>query len=157
MVNLNAPLTSLPGIGSIFARKFEKLGITTIESLFYHVPSRYLDYSQINKISQLKVGEVVTIHAKVISLKNIVSRRGLRMQIGSVEDDSGKVQVLWFNQTYLIRTLFPEKLVSLSGKVSFFNKKICLSSPDFEILPKEDSPTLHTGPLLPIYPKNPPF
>ena len=153
MVNLNAPLTSLPGIGSIFGRKFEKLGVTSIENLFYHVPTRYLDYSQVTKISKLKIGETITIHAKVISIANIISRKGLRMQIGSVEDDTGKVQVLWFNQTYLVRTLFPGKLVSLSGKVSFFNKKICLSSPDFEILEGVDAPTLHTGRLVPIYPE----
>ena len=75
------------------------------------------------------------------------------MQIGSVEDSSGKVTGLWFNQPYLIKTLYPGKLVSLSGKVGFFNRKLSLTSPDFEILPDEETQTLHTGRLVPVYPE----
>lgn len=151
-MDLSTPISKISKVGPILSKKFQKLGIETFGDLVYHVPSRYLDYSQTVKISDLKPGETVTVHAKIDSLKNIVSRRGLRMQVGSVSDKSGKVQVLWFNQPFLIKMLYPGKMVSLSGKVGFFNRRICLSSPDYELI-DEEKETLHTGRLVPIYPE----
>jgi ATP-dependent DNA helicase RecG len=151
MLQLEDNVSFLPKIGPYFARMFEKLGIHTIENLFYHVPSRYLDYSLVTTINKLRAGETVTIHATIVSVKNIFSKRGLRMQIGSVEDSTGKLMVVWFNQPFLIRTLYPGRLVSLSGKVGFFNRKLCLSSPDYEILDSEEKETFHTGRFVPVY------
>jgi ATP-dependent DNA helicase RecG len=152
-MDLTSKITDLPKIGSIFAGKFEKLGISTIQDIFYHIPSRYLDYSNITTIDKLRINEVFTIHAKIISLKNICSKRGLKMQIGSVEDKTGKLAVLWFNQPFLIKTLYPGRLISLSGKIGFFNRKLCLTSPDYELMVEDDSETMHTGHLVPIYPE----
>ena len=152
-MHLDSPISELAKIGPFFAKKFEKLGIRTIEDLFYHVPNRYLDYSLVTTISRLRPGETATIHAKIVSIKNIYSKRGLKMQIGSVEDATGKITVVWFNQPFLIKTLYPERLVSLSGKVGFFSRKLCLTSPDYEILDMEEKETVHTGRLVPIYPE----
>jgi ATP-dependent DNA helicase RecG len=152
-MDLTSKITELPKIGPIFARKFEKLGINTIEDLFYHVPSRYMDYSLVTTINKLHPDETATIHAKIVSIKNIYSRRGLKMQIGSVEDTTGKITVVWFNQPFLIRTLYPGRTVSLSGKVGFFSRKLCITSPDYELLGEIEKPTVHTGRLVPIYPE----
>lgn len=152
-MNLNSPISDLPKVGPILEKKFEKLGIATIEDLFYHVPSRYLDYSLVTTINKLHPDETVTIHAKIVSITNIFSKRGVRMQIGSVEDETGKLTVVWFNQPFLLKMLYPGRLVSLSGKVGFFSRKLCLRSPDYEILDDEDKETVHTGRFVPIYPE----
>lgn len=152
-MNLDSPVSDLPKIGPFFEKKFEKLGIKRVEDLFYHVPSRYLDYSIVTTVNRLHPDDVVTIHAKVVSITNIVSKRGIRMQIGSVEDSTGKITVVWFNQPYLTKMLYPGRLVSISGKVGFFSRKLCLSSPDYEILESEDGETFHTGRFVPIYPE----
>ena len=75
------------------------------------------------------------------------------MQIGSMEDKSGKMTVLWFNQPFLVKTLYPGRLISLSGKVGFFNRRLCLTSPDYELLTEEGGSTTHTGRLVPVYPE----
>lgn len=152
-MDLNSPITDLPKIGPILSRKFEKLDIKTVGDLFYHVPSHYLDYSLVTIINKLHPDETATIHAKVVSIKNIYSKRGLKMQIGSVEDDTGKITVVWFNQPFLVRTLYPGRAVSLSGKVGWFSRKLCLSSPDYELLGEIEKPTVHTGRLVPVYPE----
>jgi ATP-dependent DNA helicase RecG len=152
-MDLSSKITELPKIGPIFARKFEKLEIKTVGDLFYHVPSHYLDYSLVTTINRLHPDETATIHAKIVSIKNIYSKRGLKMQIGSVEDDTGKITVVWFNQPFLIKTLYPGRAVSLSGKVGWFSRKLCMTSPDYEILGEIEKPTVHTGRLVPIYPE----
>jgi len=153
MMDLNSPITNLPKVGPILTRKFEKLGVASIGDLFYHVPNRYIDYSLITTISRLHPDETATIHAKIISIKNIYSKRGLKMQIGSVEDATGKIAVIWFNQPFLIKTLYPGRSVSLSGKVGFFGRKLCMTSPDYELLGDVEKPTVHTGRLVPVYPE----
>jgi ATP-dependent DNA helicase RecG len=152
-MDLSSKITDLPKVGPIFARKFEKLGIKTLEDFFYHVPNHYLDYSLVTTINRLHPDETATIHAKIVSITNIFSKRGIRMQIGSVEDATGKITVVWFNQPFLIRTLYPGRAVSLSGKVGWFNRKLCFSSPDYEILGEIEKPTVHTGRLVPVYPE----
>jgi ATP-dependent DNA helicase RecG len=152
-MDLTSDVSELPKVGPIFATKFQKLGINTIENLLYHVPSRYMDYSNVTTISRLRAGEVATIHAKIVSLKNIYSKRGLKMQIGAVEDSTGKISVLWFNQPFLIKTLYPGRLVSISGKVGFFNRRLSITSPDYELMEEESDETMHTGRLVPVYPE----
>ncbi len=152
-MNLDSPISDLPKVGPILSKKFEKLGVKTVSDLFNHVPTRYVDYSKLSHINSLRAGETATIHAKVVSIANVFSKKGVRMQIGSVEDETGRLQVVWFNQPFLVRMLYPGKMVSVSGKVGFFNRKICLTSPDYEILDPDEGPTLHTGRLLPIYPE----
>src|SRR3990172_7751422 len=152
-MDLTSKITELPKVGAIISRKFEKLGVNTLEDFFYHVPTRYLDYSLVTTINKLHPDEIVTIHAKIVSIRNVYSKRGLKMQIGSVEDDTGKITVVWFNQPFLVKTLYPGRAVSLSGKVGFFSRKLCLTSPDYELLGEMQKPTVHTGRLVPIYPE----
>lgn len=152
-MNLNSPVSDLPKVGPFLDKKLEKLGIATVENLFYHVPSRYLDYSLVTTIDRLRANETATIHAKIVSVKNVFSKRGLKMQIGSVEDGTGRTMVVWFNQPYLTKMLYPGRFVSLSGKVGFFSRKLCLSSPDYEVLDDEDKVTVHTGRFVPVYPE----
>lgn len=149
----DSPISLLPKVGPIFQKKFEKLGIRTINDLFHHVPNRYIDYSKLSHINSLQAGETVTLHAQIVSITNIFSKRGVRMQIGSVSDETGNLTVVWFNQPFLVKMLYPGRIVSLSGKVGFFNRKLCLSSPDYEILDSDEKETLHTGRLVPIYPE----
>jgi len=158
LMDLNSKVGSLPNIGPFFVRKFERLEITTLENLFYHVPVRYLDFSKVVPISEAKVGETITIHAEFQSIKNIYTKRGIRMQIGTVKDvglpagRQRKISVIWFNQPFLIKTFYPGKNVSLSGEVKLFSGRPALITPEYEILSEEDKPTVHTGRLVPIYP-----
>lgn len=116
------------------------------------IPNRYIDYSSVKPISELKEGEIATIHATINSVKNIFTKRGMRMQIGSVSDDTGKISVVWFNQPFLIKALYPGKRVSLAGKVTTFSGRLSLTSPEYELL-YEDRDTVHTGKLVPVYPE----
>ena len=53
-------ISTLPFVGPTYEKKLEKLGILTISDLLHHIPHRYLDFSKITKIRDLKIGEVVT-------------------------------------------------------------------------------------------------
>ena len=148
-------VTALSGIGPSLAKKLEKLEINTVFDLLYHLPFRYLDRSLITPAALVQVGELVTIIGQIDSITNIRAKSGKMMQKASLSDSSGKIDIIWFYQPYLTRTLKPNQKVSLSGKVDFFNRRPALISPDYELLtPNSESVLLlHTGRLVPIYPE----
>ena len=151
-MDLASQVGEIPYVGSHYKNRLEKLGIKTVEDLLNHVPSRYLDFSLTSKISQVRLGEVVSIKGEIVSLKNQYTKSGRKMQIGSLKDSTGKITAVWFNQPFLIRALYPGTHVALAGKVDFFGKTVALISPEYEII-KESGVLLHTQGIIPIYPE----
>ena len=151
-MNLQTKIKDAGGIYKRYASRLEKLGIISFEDFLYHIPFRYDDYRLVSKIADLQPGEVVTIQGKVVEIKNIFTRGYKKIQKAIISDTSGEIEIVWFNQPYLTKTIFKDDLISLSGKVEQSLNKLSLVSPDFEIIEK-DGKTLHTGRLVPVYPE----
>ena len=152
MMQLEDSVESLPKVGPTYASRLENLGIFTIRDLLIHIPHRYLDFSLTSDIAGLQPGEVATVSGQVVSLKNQYTRSGRKLQIGQVADSTGKITVVWFNQPFLVRTIFPGDTISLAGKVDWFGRNKALVSPEYEIV-KEGKARLHTAGLVPVYPE----
>lgn len=141
-------------VGPIYAKRLEKLGIITIEDLLYHFPFRYDDFSIISKIERVRVGEIVTIQAKIMSVTNEYTRSGKKIQKATVSDDSGSLELTWFNQPFLTRILREGEIYNFSGKVDWFGRKITMISPEYEQIKNMlVNKTIHTGRLVPVYPE----
>lgn len=151
-LKLNDQITELPFVGDSYARKLEKLEIRTIKDIIEYVPHRYLDFSKVSKISEIKMGETITVSGTITSFANQFTRRGMAMQIVNIEDSTGKLTVIFFNQLYLSRVFRPGIKISLGGKLDFFGKKRAMISPEYEIIP-ESGKRVHTGGIIPIYPE----
>jgi ATP-dependent DNA helicase RecG len=150
--NLETAVTYIKGVGPVVAKKFEKLGVKTIRDLLYYFPYRHLDYSKLKKISELKEGEEQTIVANVWQASEVKpgNRRSSEAIVG---DETGNLRVLWFNQPYIAKQLTTNALIVLSGKVSAFNGRLQLMSPEWELA--EDGSEhggIHTARLVPLYP-----
>lgn len=149
-MNLNTPITQISRVYKMYARRLEKLGIIKLEDFLYHVPFRYDDYRLVSKISDVQPGEVVTIQGNVIDIKNQYARR-FTIQKAKIDDGSGVLDVIWFNQPYIAKTITIGDKVSLSGKIKQNSNKIILESPDFEVV--NDNQAIHTARLVPVYPE----
>ncbi|MBI3559456.1 ATP-dependent DNA helicase RecG [Candidatus Gottesmanbacteria bacterium] len=138
----------IPGVGPAYAKRLEKLEIKTVNDLLYHLPFRYEDYSLISKIKNLQAGETVTVRGKVLEIKNQYTRGSFILQRALVEDETGVLEVLWFNQRFLTKTIYKNDQISLSGKIEKNGKRLVLKSPVYEL-----ESQIHTGRLVPIYPE----
>lgn len=152
-MNLQTSVTDAHGWYKRYSKALVKLGITTLEDFLFHIPSRYEDYSIISKISQLQEGETVTVQGTVIQIKNAYTRRGLILQKAKVQDETGIIDVTWYNQPFLTKNIKVNDRISLSGKVGIFAYKPVLDSPEYEIILNENENTIHTGRLVPVYPE----
>lgn len=150
-IALNSPVTELYGIGKTYEKKLKRLGIETIKDLFFHLPSRYDDFSQITLIKNTKPGESVTIQGRVLTIKSIRTwKRKLSITNAIIEDDSGALRVVWFNQPYISSSVIKGAKIILSGKIQIDQNGIYLSNPSYELASKD---LTHTGRLVPIYPE----
>ena len=147
--SLDSPITTLKGVSTSLAAKFNRLGVKTVRDLLYFFPHRHLDYSQRKYISQLTEGEEQTIMANVwqAQVTMLGGRRGTEAIVG---DETGNIRVVWFNNPYLAKSLPTNTRVVLSGRVSLFGGRHVFESPEWELL--EDRELIHTGRLVPLYP-----
>ncbi|MDH3342351.1 MAG: ATP-dependent DNA helicase RecG, partial [Gammaproteobacteria bacterium] len=56
---------TLKGVGPAVASKLEKLGITTIQDVLFHLPLRYEDRTRVVPIGALQVGQKVVIEGVI--------------------------------------------------------------------------------------------
>src|SRR3989338_8694877 len=97
----------------------KKLGIETIADLLYHFPTRYGDTSEVRSIASLIGGDKAVVFGKISGLK---MSKGFRTKIamaeGLIEDNTGKIKTVCFNQPYLAKMIPEGALVRIEGKVS---------------------------------------
>ncbi len=151
MTNLETPIEYIAGIGPKYAEKLLYLGIESVRDLIYYFPSRYDDLSNIEKIENLKVDVISTVEGKIIDAKSVRTYRK-RMSITEIliEDDSGPVRAVWFNQPYLENSLTKGKKIRLSGKLVQDSKGTYFSNPTYELASRV--PT-NMGRIVPVYPE----
>ena len=67
-----------------------------------------------------------------------------------IGDDTGNIKAVWFNNTWLARSLKPNQRIAVGGKVKVFRGRKVFENPEHEII-SENNRT-HTGRMVPIYP-----
>ena len=154
-LTLSSSVQYVPRVGPMMATRLEKLIIHTVEDLLMYVPFRYDDYSRVSQIAVVQPGEAVTLTGVVDSIRNAITKSGKKMQEAVVSDSSGKIEVIWFNQPFLLRIIQKGDTLRLAGKVDWFGHKLVMSSPSYEVTGPGPVSTdsLHAGRLVPIYPE----
>ncbi|MFZ5933104.1 MAG: DNA helicase RecG, partial [Patescibacteria group bacterium] len=151
-MDLTTSVGQLSLVGPIYARRLEKLEIRKIEELLLHTPHRYLDFSLTSDIGRAQLGETLTLRGEIVAIKNQYTKTGKKIQLAEIADPTGSILAVWFNQPYLVRTLYPGVKVALAGTVDWFGRKRALVSPEFEKIIAGKS-AVHTGRIIPVYPE----
>lgn len=149
MLKLTDPLNKVPLIGPKYQRLLEKLDLETIEDLLYYFPTRHADTSKISLISELNTIKRKTIQCEVEYIKNIRIKFRRFITEARVTDESGSVDVIWFNQPFLTKNLKPSSKILLNGKLNPKRNKPQLYSPSYETL--EKGQLTHLGIIVPMY------
>ncbi|MEW6684684.1 MAG: ATP-dependent DNA helicase RecG [Candidatus Edwardsbacteria bacterium] len=147
---LDTPIQYLKGIGPKRAEWFKKLGVETIEDLFWYVPRRYLDRRDLKKIKDIKIGEIITLVGK-IEVFGVQKTRSGRTDLSLIlSDETGTIRCKWFNQEFLKTRFQVGETLVVSGPVRWYEGKE-IHNPEFEILDSEETELIHTGRIVPSY------
>lgn len=116
-------LSVLKNVGPITSLKLSDLGIFTKTDLLFYLPFRYLDFSHTLNISQYSINEPATYSGIVISFNNIFTRSHKNIQRATIKDNTGTLNLIWFNQPYLSKNIIVGQTISVAGSISFFQNK----------------------------------
>ncbi len=110
-----------------------RLGLKTVRDILYYFPVRYTHVSEIKLIRDAVAGDSVTIYGRISKLKTKKAFKS-KMPMGEavVEDSSGSMPVIWFNQAYMAKMVHEGDMVELSGRVAEGKHGLFLSNPELK-------------------------
>ena len=150
---LNTNLTEIFRITDGQKKALKRLRIETVKDLLYHFPARYGDTGEFSTIANLEKGQQAVVRGTLSGLKTSKAfRKKIPMAEGWLEDQTGKIKIIWFHQAYLAKMLEEGANVRVEGKVSERKGQLYFSNPKIESAPDLFTPT-KTHTLYPIYPE----
>ena len=152
MNDLSTSVRFIKGIGEKKAQAFAKLGVFSLYDLISYFPARYEDRTQFCPITAAPEGEAVCIRALVADTPRLVRvRRGMELVKFKAVDESGSVDITYFNQNYVKDYFSRGDTVCFYGKVEHNGGRYSMVNPAYE---KEDKPRGVTGCIMPVYRMN---
>ena len=150
MAKLFESVRYLKGVGKARAELFASMGITTLYDLISYFPRTYEDRSRIVPISELQVDEPACFRAFVTSNPRTHHiRKGLDLTKLTVADDTARLNLTFFNQTYVAENLEYSREYYFYGTLNGDYMGYQVTNPIFEPVEK---PGVLTRRIMPIYP-----
>ena len=149
-MGLDKSIQYLKGVGEKRAGLFNKKGIKTVEDLLYFFPRTHEDRSVIKPISQCVEGETVCISVTAYQdPQDRYVRRNMLITSLVVFDDSGMMNIVWYNNKYIkINIKAGEKYIFFGTVTRNKQGRIQMTAPVFEKQGNER----FTGKIVPVYP-----
>jgi ATP-dependent DNA helicase RecG len=138
-------------VGPLRAELLRKeLDICVFGDLLQHFPLRYIDSAQIHRIAALSPDQ------EYVQLRGVITHiseegKSFKKRLSAVlSDNSGSVELIWFQGiNFVLKTLQPNTVYSVMGKLTWFNGQPTISHPEIEAV--QATATQRTT-LQPVYP-----
>lgn len=147
-VELNHPVSHLPGIGERRARELARLGITSVYDLLMHVPRAYEDRQLSVPFARATPERPVNTIATVVAHSYIGGGRSRTLKV-HLRDETGLGVLVCFGRNFLTGKLPEGKKIRVFGL--FQRRYGDLQATAFDFESAEGTP-VRFGRVLPIYP-----
>lgn len=120
ILDLRTDVKYLNGVGPKRAASLQKLGIFTIEDLATYYPRAYEDRSSITAIGELSPDRedcIYTVVGIIVNIREKMYGRYRSILMATISDGTGYLQVNWFNQRFLKKSLTVGNRILVYGKV----------------------------------------
>lgn len=146
-MKLNDRVTELKGVGPKKAEALEKLNIKTLEDMIFFLPRDYEDRRSRINICDIKEDRAAVIKAKVTLAVKDRYRYGRKQLLKLlVSDDTGSLEVVFFNARYLQDSFKPGTEYVFYGKATRNFGRLQMVHPEFS------RETEKNEGILPVYP-----
>ncbi len=148
MADLTTDIRYIKGIGEQRAKALGRLGITTLRDLVGYFPRKYDDRTALKKIAELIPGENACVAAMIASAPTVAHvRKGMDLIKVRAVDETGVLDITFFNQTWLKTHLLPGETYVFYGKAEGTLLRRQMTSP---VVEQEDRGE-QTCRIVPIY------
>ncbi len=141
-------VSELSGVGKTRKEQLNKLGIFTVKDLLFHFPRSYENRGTISLLSEaepdVSAAFILTVASEV---KTVMLKRGLTVSKFRALDESGALEVVFFNSPFV-------KDVFHTGSEFRFYGKLTISKRNFQLVNPKYEPYVDGIPLpdfIPIY------
>ena len=150
MPSVDDSIQFVKGIGPKKAKLLEKLHIRTLRDALETYPRDYEDRTHITPIAEIDMEDKYAVRA-VVGTEPKVNRirKGLTLVKCTIYDETGTLNVTYFNNPYAAAQLRVGQEYVFYGKVQGFGRGRTMVSPQSErVAPDAD----HPGRIVPVYP-----
>ena len=149
MPELSTSVRYIKGIGEQRAKSLEKLRIFTLRDLISYFPRDYEDRRTFRKIRDLEPGETACVTAMAAASPTLNRvRKGMELVKVRAVDETGALDVTFFNQTYMRDHIQAGEHYTFFGKAEVQGSRRTMVNP---LVERENSRTM-TGRIMPVYP-----
>lgn len=141
-------ITGLKGIGEKTEKLFQKVGVYTVQDLLRYYPANYDHYTEPVSILECQPGKKSAVYGFLHKAADVKQIRNLTIITAAIQDESGTLQLTWFNAPYLRSQLKKGTQYIFRGKVVSKNGRLVMEHPEVFTLAAYDQ-KLHS--LQPIY------
>ncbi|MGR9099328.1 MAG: ATP-dependent DNA helicase RecG [Gammaproteobacteria bacterium] len=147
---LDRPAGTLTGIGGETVKRLQKLGISTIQDLLFHLPLRYEDRTRLYPIGSLAPGMTALVSGH-IELTDVLMR-GRRSLLCRISDGSGLLTLRFFHFNAVQRaSLKTGARITCFGEVKSGFAGLEMIHPEFRLQAAEKDAETEKS-LTPVYP-----
>ncbi len=150
-IDPDQPVSTLRRMDAKTVQRLEQLDVRTVRDLLYTLPRRYDDRADIASIADLYPGGTFTLEGQLADIRSAnVGQRRLQLAEAVLRDDTGQIELQWFGQGYLARSLKPGNHMVVNGKVEIHRGRLSISSPEYDVITPRQPP-LNAGRITPVY------
>lgn len=147
-MQINDSISVLKGVGPKKLEIFHDIGIKTIEDLALYFPKSYEDRRTVTPISELKAGSDFLIQARLVNKRIGANRFNKKTPLVlNVSDDSGMLEVIFFNGYFLNKLFDIGKEYVFYGRVTENLDRLQILHPEFTIAGSNDD----VREIIPVY------
>lgn len=147
-MRLQDKVSTIKGVGEKKTALLKNLKVETIEDLLNLYPRKYEDRREVISIMEAPFGKDVLVKG-VVTSKQMWSRNSKKIPLKiAVQDNSAKLEVLFFNGKFLSNLFVVGNEYTFYGKINLNNGKRQMSHPEFH---RTGDPEDVRG-IVPVYP-----
>jgi len=150
MLSLRDPIRYVSGVGPEMARRLAKLEVHTLRDLLFHVPRGYRDRRLITPIAFLRPHIEASVLGRVATVRLERRLRGRRDVSAIIQDGTGAMRAVWFNQPFVERALHAGERYFFSGPVEPY-RGLEMHNPEFEAEEEEEDARSEFARVIPVY------
>ena len=128
-MNRNTPIIEIKGVGEKTQALFRKLDIETAGDLLFSYPRDYEIFQEPVKINRLKAGETCAVYAAVSGIPSEKKVRRLTILNANISDESGQMQLTFFNMPFLKKVLKQGGFYVFRGTVQNRGNRFIMEQP----------------------------
>ncbi|MDX9910362.1 MAG: ATP-dependent DNA helicase RecG [Phycisphaerales bacterium] len=145
------PLAEIEGIPARTREGLAALGVRSVGELLVHFPTRHETQEAESPIGALVADRIGSARGEVAASRVVGRGRSTRAEV-VLQDGTGRLDLVFFNQPYRVNMLRPGVRVRVQGHARARGYGLQMANPRVEIIRGEGEPARWESRLRPVYP-----